>query len=152
MASVQYRSPVGILTITEEDGFITGIQAGAEGGSSRETVLLAEAVRELNEYFAGTRKTFELPLAARGTVFQKRVWDALCRIPYGKTASYRDIAEAVGNPRGFRAVGNANGKNPLLIVVPCHRVIAADGSLGGYSAGLDIKKFLLEHESKWKNS
>ena len=152
MASVQYRSPVGMLTITEEDGFITGILAGAEGGSSRETPLLAEAVRELNEYFAGTRKTFELPLAARGTVFQKRVWDALCRIPYGKTASYRDIAEAVGNPRGFRAVGNANGKNPLLIVVPCHRVIAADGSLGGYSAGLDIKKFLLEHESKWKNS
>ncbi len=152
MAAVYYKSPVGTLTITEEDGFITGIRIGKLEADEEETLLLSQAVQELDEYFEGRRREFDLPLKPCGTAFQKRVWEALRRIPYGKTASYRDIAEAVENPRGFRAVGNANGKNPIVIVVPCHRVIASDGSLGGYTGGLDIKRFLLEHENKWKNS
>lgn len=152
MAAVYYSSPVGTLTITEEDGFITGIRIGKLEADEEETLLLSQAVQELDEYFEGRRREFDLPLKPHGTAFQKRVWEALRRIPYGKTASYRDIAKAVENPRGFRAVGNANGKNPIVIVVPCHRVIAADGSLGGYTGGLDIKRFLLEHENKWKNS
>src|SRR4030095_12293191 len=100
----------------------------------------------LKEYFSGVRHDFDLPLDIQGTAFQKRVWEQLRRIPYGKTASYRDIARMIGKKTAYRAVGNANGKNPLCIIVPCHRVIAADGSLGGYSGGLKIKTQLLKLE------
>jgi O-6-methylguanine DNA methyltransferase len=103
-------------------------------------------VRELAEYFAGTRREFSFPLDLRGTDFQLACWRALLAIPYGETRSYRDIARAVGRPQGFRAVGMANNRNPIAIVVPCHRVIASDGTLCGYGGGLDVKRRLLELE------
>jgi methylated-DNA-[protein]-cysteine S-methyltransferase len=106
----------------------------------------ARAVAQLSEYFAGQRRTFDLPLAPRGTEFQHTVWAALSRIPYGETVSYGKLARRIGKPNGSRAVGLANGANPLPIVVPCHRVIGADGSLTGFGGGLDIKRKLLALE------
>jgi len=106
----------------------------------------AAYVGELEEYFEGRRTEFSLPLDLRGTSFQKRCWQALLRIPYGKTRSYAEIAAEVGSPRGFRAVGQANHQNPIAIVVPCHRVITSDGKLGGYGGGLDMKEKLLRLE------
>lgn len=111
-----------------------------------ETPLHKETVKQLTEYFEGTRKEFDLPLAPEGTPFQLKDWKALQDIPYGTTCSYKDIAEAIGCPKGFRAVGMANNKNPIIIIIPCHRVIGTDGSLTGYDGGIHIKKFLLEHE------
>ena len=106
---------------------------------------------QLTEYFAGQRQHFDLPLDLRGTPFQKRCWDALLRIPYGSTASYADIAKAVGTPKGFRAVGMANNRNPVAIMVPCHRVIASGGTLCGYGGGLPAKEWLLKLEgASWK--
>jgi O-6-methylguanine DNA methyltransferase len=107
---------------------------------------MRDCVRELEEYFAGTRREFSFPLDLRGTDFQLACWRALLAIPYGETRSYRDIARAVGRPQGFRAVGMANNRNPIAIVVPCHRVIASDGTLCGYGGGLDVKRRLLELE------
>lgn len=101
---------------------------------------------QLLEYFSGSRRSFDLELAPEGTPFQKRVWDALAAIPWGETRSYRQLAEAIGNPRALRAVGGANGANPLVVIIPCHRVIAADGSLGGFSAGSERKRILLALE------
>ncbi len=104
------------------------------------------AKRELREYFAGKRRDFDLKLDLHGTEFQKKCWHALLKIPYGETRTYAQIAKAVGNPRGFRAVGMANHDNPVPIIVPCHRVLASDGTLGGYGGGLDVKRTLLELE------
>lgn len=101
------------------------------------------AKKQLAEYFAGERKSFELPLAPDGTEFQKKVWKALCDIPYGQLRSYKEVAEAAGCPKGFRAVGGANNKNHIVIVIPCHRVIATDGSIGGYGDGIEMKRKLL---------
>ena len=110
----------------------------------------AQVRRELQEYFAGKRKEFTFPLDLRGTDFQKRCWNALLAIPYGETRSYAEQARAVGSPNGFRAVGMANGDNPIAIVVPCHRVITSDGKLGGYGGGLDVKEKLLKLEgAEW---
>ena len=111
-----------------------------------------QAARELEEYFAGRRQKFDVPLDVDGTPFQKKVWAALCTIPYGETRSYGDIARQVGNPRGARAVGMANHENPIAIVVPCHRVIASDGGLGGYGGGLKTKSFLLWHEQQGRTT
>lgn len=111
-----------------------------------DTPLLRQAALELREYFAGRRHNFELPLDLQGTEFQKKVWLALRQIPYGQTRSYREIAEAIGNPNGCRAVGLANNKNPLAILVPCHRVIGSNGSLVGYAGGLELKAALLSLE------
>src|SRR5947209_16102752 len=111
--------------------------------SEERTRLYAE---QLSEYFTGRRTHFDLPLDLRGTPFQKRCWEALLNIPYGKTVSYADIAKVVGNPKGFRAVGMANNRNPIAIIVPCHRVIATDGTLCGYGGGLDVKRKLLQLE------
>jgi O-6-methylguanine DNA methyltransferase len=106
--------------------------------------------RELDEYFSGSRKTFSVPLDLRGTEFQLRCWRALLEIPYGETRTYAELARAVGCPNGFRAVGMANHDNPIAIIVPCHRVVASDGKLGGYGGGLDAKRWLLELEGvKW---
>lgn len=110
--------------------------------------VLAQAVQELTEYFSGKRKEFSVALDAQGTDFQKRVWRELTKIPYGKTCSYSDIAKKIKNAKAVRAVGTANGKNPHCIIVPCHRVIAADGTLGGYSGGLKTKIKLLQLEQK----
>ena len=108
--------------------------------------LARQAIAELQEYAAGRRKRFTLPLDLQGTPFQRKVWKALCAIPYGETRSYLQIARAAGNPRASRAVGMANHNNPVAIVVPCHRVIASDGTLGGYAGGLDIKSKMLQLE------
>ncbi len=116
-------------------------------GSPKARAHLAKAEKALERYFEGKQKDFsELTLAAEGTAFQKSVWKALARIPFGETRSYADIARAIGNPKGVRAVGLANGRNPIPVIVPCHRVIGADGSLTGFGGGLPTKKWLLEFE------
>ncbi len=111
-----------------------------------ETELIKEAAAQLTEYLDGRRKEFDLPLNPQGTEFQKKVWKALCDIPYGQTRSYKQVAEAVGNPKGPRAVGMANNRNPIIIFIPCHRVIGANGSLVGYGGGLHVKEKLLAIE------
>jgi methylated-DNA-[protein]-cysteine S-methyltransferase len=136
---------------------------GDENGVSSLTVLnndvavsniipevLEDAVNQLNEYFKGERKTFSLKLNPEGTDFQKRVWDALLTIPFGKTTSYLQLSKDLGDVKAIRAVASANGKNPLWIIVPCHRVIGTDGSLTGYAGGLQRKQWLLEHESPFR--
>ena len=117
----------------------------AQRGTS---AVLARAAQQLAEYFAGTRSAFDLPLAAEGTPYQQRVWQTLATIPFGATWSYGQLARALGDPKASRAVGAANGKNPLWIIVPCHRVIGANGSLTGYAGGLAAKKWLLAHEQR----
>ncbi len=144
-------SPVGALRLRAEPDALVGVEflgpaAAAPASPDLSHPVLAEARRQLGEYFAGERTAFELPLRARGTPFQERVWAALARIPYGETRSYREIATEIGRPESVRAVGAANGRNPLAIVVPCHRVIGADGSLTGYGGGLPRKTWLLGHE------
>jgi methylated-DNA-[protein]-cysteine S-methyltransferase len=152
MPIVFYESDFGSIGITENNGRITNVYiTGDELPKDMElyeTPLLKEAVRQLEGYFAGELKVFTLPLEPDGTAFMKKVWSALCEIPYGKTATYRDIAEKVGNPKAARAVGLANNRNPIPIFIPCHRVIGADGSLTGYRGGLEIKKRLLDLEKE----
>ena len=105
-----------------------------------------DVIKQLKEYFSGARKRFDLPLHVMGTAFQKRVWRQLCQIPFGQTASYKEIAEKIGKPKAMRAVGQANHRNPIPIIIPCHRIIGADGHLVGFGGGLDKKRFLLSHE------
>ena len=145
-----YNTPVGHITIASNGTAITEIAFGVRtlAGEKRATELTNRAANQLQEYFAGKRRTFDLPLAPAGTDFQKRVWTALKDSPYGQTCSYSDIAAAIGNPKACRAVGGANNKNPLPIVVPCHRVVGANGALVGYGGGVKIKTFLLDLERK----
>ena len=143
-----YDTVLGSVTFVEEDGALLAITTHRPyEGIEHETALIKEANRQLSEYLKGERQMFYLPLNPRGTDFQKRVWRALCDIPYGETRSYKQIAEAIGNPKAVRAVGMANNRNPITIVVPCHRVIGADGKLVGYGGGLEMKEFLLRLES-----
>ena len=143
-----YDTVLGSVTFVEEDGALLAITTHRPyEGIEQETPLIKEAYRQLSEYLKGERRKFDLPLKPRGTDFQKRVWRALCDIPYGETRSYKQIAEAIGNPKAVRAVGMANNRNPITIVVPCHRVIGADGKLVGYGGGLEMKEFLLRLES-----
>ena len=111
--------------------------------------VLAEAVQQLREYFEGTRQTFSVALAPDGTDFQQEVWRALQQIPFGTTRTYQDLAQTLGKPKGARAVGSANGRNPIAIMIPCHRIIGRDGRLRGYASGLPIKRQLLQHEGAW---
>ena len=142
-----YETTLGSVTIVEEDGALLAISTHRSWeGIVQETPLIKEAYRQLNEYLQGNRKTFHLPLRMKGTDFQVTVWKALFDIPYGETRSYKQIAEAIGNPKAVRAVGMANNRNPLLVVVPCHRVIGANGKLVGYAAGIEKKEFLLKLE------
>lgn len=146
-------TPIGDLTVGVEDGKVTDLLFGPElpkGDYLRkvQNKLTREVFRQLSEYFAGKRKTFDLPLAPVGTPFQLSAWKALQTIPYGQTRSYRDVAIQVGNPKAARAIGSANHHNPIAIIIPCHRVIAADGSLGGFGGGLPIKSFLLDLERR----
>ena len=145
-------SPIGELTLTGDGRALTGVYMERPGGPNPEWMRdddgLAEARRQMEAYFAGALTSFDLPLAPRGTPFQEQVWGALRSIPYGKTASYRDIAVQVGNPTAVRAVGAANGRNPIAIIVPCHRVIGADGSLTGYGGGMERKRWLLDLEAR----
>lgn len=143
-------SPIGSLTLTEQDGALCRLDFGSESGLaeavSGSSPLLALAETQLREYFAGERREFSVPLALSGTPFQREVWAALQKIPYGTVCSYGDLARAVGRPQAFRAVGGANHRNPVSIIVPCHRVIGQDHSLTGYGGGLPVKEFLLKLE------
>lgn len=137
----------GLVEVSATDTAITAIRfADSAQHDVAASDLTAAACSQLDEYFSGLRREFELPLAPTGTPFQQKVWQALCDIPYGTTCSYKDIAVAIGNPKGVRAVGLANGKNPIAIVIPCHRVIGANGRLTGYAGGLDRKATLLSLE------
>lgn len=141
-------SPVGMLTLIEEEQALTEVRFGANVRDAllNDTPLLMQASRELEEYFRGERKTFTVPLSPRGTAFQKRCWDALCRIPYGETRTYAQQAAMIGNSKACRAVGMSNHRNPLPIFIPCHRVIGKNGTLTGYADGLTIKETLLNIE------
>ena len=144
-----FDTPLGPMALAAEEGALTRLWLPGRSTpriASHPTPLLEAARTQLAEYFAGERKSFDLPLAPRGTAFQKRVWRALEDIPWGETRSYRDIALAADCPKGFRAVGMANHENPLPIFIPCHRVVGADGALTGYAGGLDLKRRLLELE------
>ncbi len=144
------ESPVGPLTLRAEDGALTAILYGDHRtGRAGEDPVLDQAEAELREYFAGYRKVFAVPVHLSGTAFQRKVWAALREIPYGETATYGEIAARIGNPRACRAVGTANHNNPISIVVPCHRVIGADGGLTGYGGGLAAKAYLLALERKF---
>lgn len=144
----KYQTAIGSLTFCEEEGNITAISSHyqPETGIEKETETIRRAYAQIMEYLDGKRKTFDLPLAPKGTEFQKQVWKALCDIPYGQTRTYKEIAVAIGNPKAVRAVGMANNRNPLIIIVPCHRVIGSDGKMTGYAAGVDKKEFLLKLE------
>lgn len=148
-------TPVGTVVIKETDGAITMLsinrsveKSDTDSFTAADTPLLQEAKRQLSEYFAGKRKQFDLPVRPQGTAFQQKVWGALRQIPYGETRSYGEVAAAVGNPKASRAVGGANHQNPIMIVIPCHRVIGADGSLTGFGGGLWVKEYLLSLEKK----
>ena len=154
-------SPIGPLTLVATDGVLSAIYMAehlhqpdpgtfgelAPGGSAAATDGFAEATRQLREYFDGERHDFDLELAPRGTPFQQRVWAALRTIPYGRTKSYGQLAREIGLPHMTRAVGSATGRNPLSIVIPCHRLVGADGSLTGYAGGLPRKRYLLDLEA-----
>ncbi|MCA3311626.1 MAG: methylated-DNA--[protein]-cysteine S-methyltransferase [Roseomonas sp.] len=147
MPQLSLHTPLGEVTISEDGGAIVALDWG-RGRDQDATPLLREACDQLQDYFDGKRMNFDLPLAPEGSDFQKRVWAALCAIPPGETRSYADIARTIGSAP--RAVGGANGANPIPLFIPCHRVIAADGSLGGYSGGdgQATKRYLLDHESR----
>jgi methylated-DNA-[protein]-cysteine S-methyltransferase len=152
-------SPLGSILLTAEDGGLTGIHFmdGRDSppippNSIESRAPFKEATRQLQAYFQGKLKTFDLPLSPKGTEFQLKVWKALCDIPYGTTISYGEQAKRIGKPSAARAVGRANGCNPLPIVIPCHRVIGSDGRLVGYAGGLPIKDYLLNLETKYAGS
>ena len=143
-----YESSIGPLTLVASDSGLVELAFGRKKRANcvEDPKRLAKYRKQLDEYFAGKREEFTLPLDIRGTDFQKRCWQQLLKIPYGQTRSYRQIAEAVGNRNAVRAVGLANGQNPIAIIVPCHRVIASDGTLCGYGGGLNLKEELLRLE------
>ncbi len=147
-----YESPAGRILIAQQGSAITALHFSDEAGSDEavlgETPLLKETAAQLAQYFNGRRRNFELPLALEGTPFQLKVWRALQEIPYGETRSYAQIAQAAGNSKAARAVGMANNRNPIAIIIPCHRVIGASGKLVGYGGGLDKKAYLLELEKR----
>jgi len=151
-ATTYYHSPLGWIEIQASNEAITSLvfcdERKNDECTQSNSAILTECVRQLDEYFAGRLTKFDLPVKQKGTEFQQNVWNTLMDIPFGKTVSYGDVAKALNNPKAVRAVGAANGKNKLWIVVPCHRVIGADGSLTGYAGGLDRKKWLLAHETK----
>lgn len=159
-AQRQLRTPVGVLRVTASERGVTAIERVSRASvasrakvsprtqvSPRAARHADTAVRQLREYFAGTRRKFAVPLDLDGTEFQQRAWAAMCGIRYGHTLSYAQQAKAIGKPKAVRAVGVANGANPVPIIVPCHRVIASDGSLGGYALGLTMKRYLLALET-----
>ena len=149
-----YDYPIGGVGIAEDNGTISHVvfrgsdKNDFNGFAAAETPLIKKAAAQLEEYFAGKRAEFDLPLAPAGTEFQRSVWRALQTIPFGETRSYGEIAAQIGNPKACRAVGMANNRNPIAIIIPCHRVIGHNGSLVGYGGGLDIKQYLLELEKR----
>lgn len=145
-----YRSPVGLIEIQATETYITRIEFTDYAKTvDKSNKMIDTCVQQLEEYFFNKRTSFDLPIEFSGTEFQKKVWNELCKIPYGETATYKQIAKNIGNEKAVRAVGTAIGKNPIAIVVPCHRVIGSDGSMTGYAYGVDIKVKLLEKESNF---
>lgn len=148
------ESPLGVLRLVGSARELTGVYLPVQAGPADAAVtpgttpLLERVAAQLGEYFAGERTSFDVSLAPRGTAFQARVWDALTAIPYGELRSYGELARMLGRPAASRAVGTANAKNPISIIVPCHRVIAASGELTGYAGGLPAKRWLLDHEQR----
>jgi methylated-DNA-[protein]-cysteine S-methyltransferase len=145
-------SPIGELMLCGDDESLTALHlpghwAKPAAGWRRDDARFADVARQLEEYFAGERTTFDVRLRMQGGPFEREVWEELLRIPYGETTSYGDIAQRVGKPHASRAVGAANGRNPIAIIVPCHRVIGSDGSLTGYGGGLERKRALLDLEA-----
>ena len=145
MSTGSEEMSIGIVSISEQGGRITSLRIGGSD-IGRRSDILDEAFLQLREYLEGKRKEFELKLELDATPFQKDVWNALMRIPYGKTVSYSEVAEMSGHPKAVRAVGNAVGRNPIPLIVPCHRVIRSDGSVGGYALGTELKTKLLRLE------
>lgn len=146
------ESPLGLLTLESDGTSLNALRFGKVSQGMPSCPVLEQAETELKEYFAGKRREFSIPLSASGTAFQNRVWEELKRIPYGETVSYAELAARIGNPKACRAVGGANHRNPLPIVVPCHRVVGKNGVLTGYALGLPVKAFLLELEREGKRS
>ena len=151
--SYSFQSPIGFLTICEQDNqlirlYLDNPDRGILQSRNFEyhSDFLHEVYHQLNEYFAGKRKIFDLPVDGKGTAFQKAVWRELQKIPYGETRSYEDIAVAIGNKKAVRAIGQANGRNPIMIVVPCHRVIRKNGDISGFACGVEAKRYLLNLE------
>jgi methylated-DNA-[protein]-cysteine S-methyltransferase len=152
--AICFHTAFGFVEIKEKDGAIIRLERLSapresyimQGETKKVSPVLEEAKKQLLAYFDGDLKEFNLPLAPKGTEFQKDVWKALCQVPYGTVISYKELAEMVGRPKAFRAVGGANHNNPIPIIIPCHRVIAADGTLGGYAYGLPMKRRLLALE------
>jgi methylated-DNA-[protein]-cysteine S-methyltransferase len=149
-----YQSPIGKLLLIGIDGVLEELHFPNSPGQKQiaedwqyDEVSFQKTIQQLIEYFAGNRQEFDLKIAPKGTAFQERVWQELRKIPFGQTASYGEIAERIGNRKASRAIGMANGKNPIPIIVPCHRVIGKDGSLTGFGGGLDLKKQLLKLEN-----
>lgn len=144
-----FDSVIGRIVVEDDGSFITRLYMdNAFIGTGDKSRLFTVTKTQLEEYFCGKRREFDIPLKLNGTEFQKTVWNALLTVPYGKTASYKDIAALIGKPKAARAVGGANNKNPIMIIVPCHRVVGANGSLTGYAYGTDIKQKLLDIEMK----
>jgi methylated-DNA-[protein]-cysteine S-methyltransferase len=150
-----YETQIGRIGIAQNDEGITNVyiadKLSSEGMEIKETPLIKETADQLKDYLSGKRLAFDLRLAPQGTDFQRKVWDELQKIPYGNTHSYKQLAEKIGKPTAARAVGMANNKNPILIIIPCHRIIGKDGSLVGYAAGLNMKEQLLKMEKGHQN-
>jgi methylated-DNA-[protein]-cysteine S-methyltransferase len=146
--STKYSSPVGPLTLEGDDHSLTRLGFGAPAAGQGDAAAVAAAVIQLEQYFAGERTEFELELALGGTPFEQRVWQEVRAIPYGETATYAEVARRIGSPSACRAVGRANGRNPIAVIVPCHRVVGSDGSLTGYAGGIEMKRALLELEQR----
>lgn len=153
VSHTEIDSPTGRLTLVATDGVLSGLYMDEQRHRPRQETFgvpdpdaFGPVIAQLDEYFAGTRTDFDLPLALHGTPFQLTVWQALCTIPYGETVSYGQLADRIGRPTASRAVGLANGKNPISIIVPCHRVVGSTGDLTGYGGGLDRKRMLLSFE------
>lgn len=155
-ATSYFLSPIGFFRLEADDNGLQSLLLNSPPVDQLATInpphlILQLAHQQLQEYFSGTRQHFDVPLSMKGTEFQRAAWHALQMISYGKTASYKQIAEQIGNPKAMRAVGMANNRNPIAIIVPCHRVIGANGKLIGYAGGLHIKQWLLDHEKKYFN-
>ena len=150
--TVHYASPLGILQLLEEEGKLTAVlfmnDSPIKETETTSSAVLLETMLQLDEYFAGRRKEFNLPLNPAGTGFQQKVWQQLLQIPFAETITYLHMAKRLGNVKSIRAAASANGKNPLAIIIPCHRVVGANGQLTGYAGGLHRKQWLLEHEAK----
>lgn len=149
-----YQSPIGYIELIDEEGALTAASFMDERRTeaTASTPLLEKAIQQLDAYFAGKLQQFDLPLRPAGTAFQQTVWNQLIQIPFAETITYLHMAKRLGNVKAIRAAASANGKNPLAIIIPCHRVVGADGKLTGYAGGLHRKQWLLEHEAKFGGS